>query len=152
YYVRMNMEGLEELVDQLGTITVDNDIAWEGSKYTFTEGPVEMDGEKALSFVRMRKDDPAGDAGRTKRQRQVIEAIVDKGASIGSIGKINGLIDVLGNNMATNLDFDDMKKLWNGYRDTRKDIDTYAVQGNGTRIDGIYYLMVPDEEVEKVQN
>lgn len=27
-YVRMNMEGLSELVDELGTITVHNEIAW----------------------------------------------------------------------------------------------------------------------------
>lgn len=150
YYVRMNMEGLEELVDELGTITVDNEVAWEDDTYDFPEGSVEMDGDKTLSFVRMRKDDPEGDAGRTKRQRQVMEAIVDKGASIGSVSKINSLIDVFGNNMSTNLDFANMKKLWNGYRDTRKDIESYAIEGEGTRIDGIYYLMVPDEEIEKV--
>lgn len=150
YYVRMNMEGLEELVDELGTITVDNEVAWEDDKYDFPEGSVEMDGDKTLSFVRMRKDDPEGDAGRTKRQRQVMEAIVDKGASIGSVSKINSLIDVFGNNMSTNLDFANMKKLWNGYRDTRKDIESYAIEGEDTRIDGIYYLMVPDEEIEKV--
>src|SRR5699024_11686849 len=29
YYVSMNMEGMEELVDQLGGITVENDIEWQ---------------------------------------------------------------------------------------------------------------------------
>lgn len=43
YYVRMNMEGLEALIDELGTITVDNEIAWEDGKYTFTKGPTTMD-------------------------------------------------------------------------------------------------------------
>ncbi|MGY0692383.1 LCP family glycopolymer transferase [Virgibacillus sp. FSP13] len=150
YYVRMNMEGLQELVDQLGTITVDNEIEWNDGKYDFNVGPVEMDGDKTMHFVRMRKKDPNGDFGRTKRQRQVIQGIVDKGASAGSVSKINGVIDILGNNMATNLDFDDMKNLMSGYKDTRKNVTSYMMKGNGTKIDGVYYLMIPDEEVEKV--
>src|SRR5699024_8739364 len=68
-----------------------------------------MDGDKTMEFVRMRKQDPEGDAGRTKRQRMVLQGIIDKGAKVESVGNINGLIDILGNNMSTNMDFDDMK-------------------------------------------
>ncbi|SFB10913.1 transcriptional attenuator, LytR family [Lentibacillus halodurans] len=150
YYVRMNMEGLQELVDRLGTITVDNEIAWNDGEYDFNVGPMEMDGDQTMAYVRMRKQDPNGDFGRTERQRKVIQGIIDRGASVGSVTKINDYIDVLGNNMATNMDFDDMKMLFNGYRNTRKNIDSYQIQGNGTNIDGTYYLMVPDEEVQKV--
>src|SRR5699024_11700178 len=70
HYVRMNMEGLKELVDKLGTITVDNEIAWNDGKYDFNTGPVEMDGDKTMAYVRMRKQDPDGDFGRTERQRR----------------------------------------------------------------------------------
>src|SRR5690625_4981509 len=84
YYVRMNMAGLEQLVDHLGTITVYNDIAWSDGKYDFGFGPTEMDGDKTMHFVRMRKQDPSGDFGRTKRQRQVIQGIVERGASVRS--------------------------------------------------------------------
>lgn len=151
YYVRMNMEGLEELVNQLGTITVYNDITWSDGTYDFGFGPTEMDGNKTMHFVRMRKQDPDGDFGRTKRQRQVIQGIVNKGASVASVPKINGVIDVLGNNMATNMDFADMKSLLSEYSDTRKKFADYQMKGTGTMIDGIYYLMVPDDEVEKVR-
>lgn len=150
YYVRMNMAGLKELIDELGGITVDNEIEWDDKKYHFTEGPLTLDGDKAMHFVRMRKQDPEGDFGRTKRQRKVIEGIIDKGASVGSVTKIDNMIDILGNNMATNMDFDDMKKLLTGYRDTRKNIDDYQLEGTGTNIDGVYYLLVPDEEIQKV--
>ncbi|HLR60869.1 MAG TPA: LCP family protein [Lentibacillus sp.] len=150
HYVRMNMEGLKELVDKLGTITVDNEIAWNDGKYDFNTGPVEMDGDKTMAYVRMRKQDPDGDFGRTERQRKVIQGIIERGASVGSVTKINDYIDVLGSNMTTNMDFDDMKKLFNGYRSTRKNIASYQMKGSGTNIDGTYYLMVPDEEVAKV--
>ncbi|ASN04235.1 LCP family glycopolymer transferase [Virgibacillus necropolis] len=150
YFVRMNMQGLDALVDQLGTITIDNKIAWQDGKYNFTKGPTTMDGDKTMHFVQMRKQDPAGDFGRTARQRQVIQGIVNKGASVASVSKINGVIDVLGNNMTTNLDFDDMKKLLSGYKGTRENVVSYMMKGNGTTIDGTYYLQVPDSEVEKV--
>lgn len=151
YYVSINMDGFEELVDQLDGITVNNDMEWDDGKYDFNFGPTEMDGEKTTAFVRMRKQDPDGDFGRTKRQRQVIQGIIEKGASVGSITKVNGVIDILGNNIATNMDFDDMKSLLSDYRDTRKNVDDYQMKGEGTRIDGVYYMMVDEEEIEKVR-
>ncbi|PWU70163.1 LCP family protein [Gracilibacillus dipsosauri] len=152
YFVRINMEGLKELVDVVGTITVNNEIEWSDGKYNFTKGPIEMDGEKTLAYVRMRKQDPAGDFGRTERQRKVIAGIIDSGANIANVTKIHEVIEVMGNNMTTSLQFDDMKALLDGYSDTRKKITNYQVQGSGTKIDGIYYYIVPQEEVEKVRN
>src|SRR5690625_3706828 len=67
YYVRMNMAGLKQMVDHLGTITVYNDIAWSDGTYDFGFGPTEMDGEKTMRFVRMRKQDPEGDFGQIGR-------------------------------------------------------------------------------------
>lgn len=150
YYVRMNMSGLKDLVDQLGGITVGNDIAWQDGKYDFGFGPTKMDGDKTMHFVRMRKQDPNGDFGRTKRQRQVIQGIVEKGASVGSVTKISGMIDIMGANMATNMDFNDMKKLLSGYKNTRNNLVSYQMQGSGTKIDGTYYMIVDDEEIAKV--
>ncbi|HZW68066.1 MAG TPA: LCP family protein [Pseudogracilibacillus sp.] len=150
YYVSINMDGLVELVDELGTITVDNKIAWSDGQYDFPEGVVEMDGNKTKAFVRMRKKDPAGDFGRTQRQRQVIEGIIQKGASVGSLPNVTGMMDVLGKNMSTNMDFDDMKALFGDYRDTRRNIEEYMVEGSGTKINGIYYMVVSDDEILKV--
>lgn len=152
YYVSINMDGLVELVNELGTISVDNEIAWSDGKYDFPEGVIEMDGEKTKAFVRMRKKDPSGDFGRTERQRKVIMGIIQKGASASSITKFTSMMDVLGQNMSTNMDFDDMKQLFSNYRDTRRNVTPHMLSGSGTTIDGIYYLIVPDEEIEKVHN
>src|SRR5699024_10634921 len=150
YYVSMNMHGLQELVYELGTITVNNEIEWNDGTYDFKKGTIEMDGTQSMHCVRMRKQDPEGDFGRTKRQRKVILGIIDRGATVGSIPKINGTIDILGNNMTTNMDFDDMKTLFNGYGDTRNHFTSYMMEGTGTTIDGTYYMIVPEEEIEKV--
>jgi len=150
YHVSLNMTGLEQLIDELGGITVTNELEWADSSYTFNKGPVELDGRKALAFVRMRKQDPSGDFGRAKRQRQVVEAIVKKGANVASINKINTTIDILGDNMGTSLDFEDMRRLLSGYTSTRHDVESYQVQGSGTMIDGTYFYIVSDEERQKV--
>lgn len=152
YYVNINMDGLVELVDELGTITIHNDIEWSDKGYDFPEGKLEMDGDKTKAFVRMRKKDPAGDFGRTQRQRKVIEGIINEGAQVGSVPKFSSMVDILGDNMNTNMDFDDMKVLFNSYRDTRRNVSEHMIEGTGQKIDGVYYLIVPDEEKQKARD
>ncbi|WP_407272416.1 LCP family protein [Radiobacillus sp. PE A8.2] len=157
YYVEMNMEGLSEMVDAINGITVTNELDWVDTGYYekgfhYAEGELQLDGPQTMGYVRMRYQDPNGDFGRTKRQRQVIEAIIDKGASVGSINKISDMIDVLGNNMATNMDFADMRNLLMNYSASRNNFTSYQMKGTGKMIDGIYYLIVSEDEVSKVHN
>ncbi len=157
YYVKINMEGLAEMVDAVGGITVNNEIDWydEGyykKGYHYKKGELTLNGAQAMGYVRMRHLDPRGDFGRNERQRKVIQAIIDKGASVGSVNKISSVLDVLGNNVKTNMEFSDMKNLFLNYRSTRKDVTSYEMSGHSKTIDGIYYLIIPDEEVMKVHN
>ncbi|MFD2656618.1 LCP family protein [Gracilibacillus thailandensis] len=152
YYVEMNMEGLVEFIDELGGITVQNDLDWVDKGFHYAEGELNLDGKQTLGYVRMRKQDSSGDFGRTGRQRQVIEAAINKGANIASVGKINSFIDILGSNMETNMDFDDMQDLLSNYANVRHNTEEYMLQGSGKRIDGIYYYIVPDEELAKAHN
>ncbi|WP_226580901.1 LCP family protein [Halobacillus litoralis] len=152
YYVKMNMEGLAEMVDAVGGVTVQNDLDWVGKNgYHYKKGELNLNGAETLMYVRMRYEDPRGDAGRNERQRQVIQQVLDKGANFASVNKIHDMLDVLGNNVTTNMDFSVMKDLMVNYSSARKDLKTYQMTGNGTRIGGIYYLQVPDQEVQKVQ-
>ncbi|WP_117149555.1 MULTISPECIES: LCP family protein [Paraliobacillus] len=152
YYVRVNMEGLQQLVDSVNGVSVTNTLAFTNGSYEFPEGEQELDGREALAYVRMRKDDPQGDVGRNERQRQVIEGVISKGASFSGVSKINEILSVLGENVSTNMDFSDMSAMVTDYRGARKDIETYQITGEGTTIDGIWYLQVPDEEVQKTHD
>ncbi len=151
YFVEMNMEGLSELIDELGGITVQNELDWQGNNgFHYSKGELHLDGSETLGYARMRKEDPEGDFGRTARQRQVVEAAIDKGANIASVGKIRGFIDILGNNMGSNMDFEDMRNLLSNYAEAHRNTSQYMLQGSGTTIDGIYYYQVSDEELAKV--
>jgi anionic cell wall polymer biosynthesis LytR-Cps2A-Psr (LCP) family protein len=100
----------------------------------------------------MRHDDPSGDFGRQSRQRAIIEAVIKEGASLSSLTKYDEVFAALGNNIQTNLTFDDMMDIQKNYRDASKSITQSSINGNGTKIDGIYYYIVSDEEKEKVQS
>lgn len=157
YYVELNMEGLADLIDAIGGVTVNNELEWvdEGfykPGYHWKEGEIKLDGAKALGYVRMRHLDPQGDFGRTERQRKVINAIIDKGKSMGTVTKLNDVIDVLGDNLQTNMSFNDMKSLLLGYMDVTKNIESYMLQGENATIKGVYYYEIPDEELDKVHN
>lgn len=156
YYVRLNMEGLVGLVDALGGITVHNELDWIDTGYYqegfhYARGQLELDGPQTLGYVQMRFQDEAGDFGRTARQRQVIKAIIDKGSNIRSISNIGEFLDIIGENVVMNMDFEDIRNLFINYRRTTRNLDTYMMQGEGTMIDDIYYLIVDEEEIEKVR-
>ena len=77
HYVEIGMGGLVGLVDAVGGVELcyDRDVRdWRSAMY-WTAGCHVVNGRKALAFSRMRYEDPTGDIGRTKRQRQVISAI-----------------------------------------------------------------------------
>ena len=73
-YVLVNMGGLKTIVDKVGGVDIAPVLSFSYEGYTFTKGQkTHMDGAKALAYSRMRYDDPEGDYGRQKRQRQVLQ-------------------------------------------------------------------------------
>ena len=63
-----------------------------------------MNGEEALSFVRMRYEDPRGDFGRQDRQKQVIQAVMREGASLNSLVNYKSIFGAIGNNVRDEYD------------------------------------------------
>src|SRR5690606_9895520 len=102
--------------------------------------------EEALAYSRMRKQDPRGDFGRQDRQRQIIKAVIDKGASFSTLTKFDDILDILGENISTNLTFDEMKTIQKHYKDATGSLEQSAINGSGKMINGIYYFIVPEEE------
>jgi polyisoprenyl-teichoic acid--peptidoglycan teichoic acid transferase len=150
YYIRVNMEALSTLVDAVGGVTVHNNLDWIENGVHFKKGDLNLNGKEALGYVRMRHSDPNGDFGRNDRQRQIITAIIDKAASISSVTRFTEILAALGDNVKTNMTFEDMMDIQKNYRSSRNNIAQYEVKGTGTKINGIYYLSVPDEEKTKV--
>jgi LCP family protein required for cell wall assembly len=81
HVVLVDFEGFISLTNDLGGVTVRNDDAFSSHGYDYPKGEITIAGERALWFVRERKQLPNGDLDRAKNQRNVIKAIVAKGLS-----------------------------------------------------------------------
>ncbi|TDK62180.1 LytR family transcriptional regulator [Bacillus salipaludis] len=152
YYVKVNMEGFKDIVDAVGGITVNNDIDFTQDGYRFSKGQVTLDGKKALAFTRMRHEDPRGDFGRQLRQREIIQGVLREGASLSSLTKYQSIFSALGNNVRTNLTFDQIKDIQKNYRAAANNVQQMSIKGNGSMINHIYYYIVPDAEKQRIQN
>ncbi|MEG9295990.1 LytR family transcriptional regulator [Mangrovibacillus sp. Mu-81] len=153
YYVQINMEGFSDIVNAVGGVTVNNDLSFNYQGYSFPEGELQLSGKEALAFSRMRYEDPRGDFGRQLRQREVIQAVINEGASVSSLWKFDDIFDALGSNVKTNLKFEEMVDIQKHYKAASKDIEQIQIEnGSGTKIDGIYYYIIPDEELTSIQD
>jgi len=149
-YGRVNMEGFEQGIEAIGGVDVNNQMEFSQGGSHFPVGEIHLNGEEALDYIRMRKKDPQGDLGRNERQRQVITAAMNKAANFSNITKFNDILQILGNNVQTDLDMDKMQSLFTDYLGTRKNIETLELNGSGQTIGGIWYYIVSDEEFNRV--
>lgn len=152
YYITTNFDGFEDIVDTLGGVTVDvpfdfkaqltGSLKWK----KYHEGEMDLNGNEALAYVRMRKSDPRGDLGRNERQQQVIKKIIDEGTSFSSITKIDDILNDLGENVKTNIPpskFASFVKLYSKLKDTQ--ITQLSLKGYDDYIDDVYYY-IPDQD------
>ncbi|MED4018985.1 LCP family protein [Sutcliffiella cohnii] len=152
FYVKMNMEGFKDIVNAVGGVEVNNSFAFTQDKFTFQEGRISLNGDEALAFSRMRKQDPRGDFGRTDRQKQVVQGVINKGASVTGIANVNSLLGAIGHNVNTNLARQDMMLIQRNYLEARHNVDTLQLSGSGSTINGVYYFVVPEDERTRVSN
>lgn len=161
-FVRINMQGLVDLVDAVGGITVTNEFDFPISisenepeyKATVAPGTHKINGEQALVYARMRYDDPEGDYGRQKRQRIVIQKVLKKILALESVSSYRKILHAVSNNMQTNIEIssETIPKLL-AYSDALKKVKTYQLKGeDATLADGGSYQIVTEDHLLKIQN
>ncbi|WP_019414626.1 LCP family protein [Paenisporosarcina sp. TG20] len=153
YVVEVNMEGFEDIVDAVDGVTVNNTLDFSVGNFNYPTGNITLNGEEALSYVRMRYDDPGGDFGRQNRQKQVIQAVMSEGASVKSLLNYRSIFNALGANVQTNMTFDEMVDVQQNYSGAVGTIDQlYFEKGSGgKRDDGIWYYYMNETELAEKQ-
>lgn len=153
YVVQVNMESFKEIVDAVGGITVNNMLDFKVGDESFPKGQLSLTGEEALTFVRMRYEDPRGDFGRQDRQKLVIQAVLKQGASVNSLLNYKGIFSAIGNNVRTNMTFDEMVDVQANYRDSVNSIDQIIIsEGHGKMMNDIWYYIMNEDELVRTQN
>lgn len=169
YYAKINFQGVMDLVDALGGITINNDRAFctayttregKSSKVCFNEGENTIDGPQALIYSRIRKIFSDGDIERGRHQMEVINAVIRKFKEEPTLSHLNGLLSAIENNFTTNLDEDDMGKaleLLMSLGDDLNKIDHYTIEGqflwntDEATFEYLYYFYPNDGQLDLVK-
>ena len=109
-YAMVDFDSFRQVIDVLGGVNVDVPayVANHLNKYSLKNNPIQsgngvlLDGEQALAFSRVRKTDANGDISRVARQRQVVNALIQK-AKGATLTEINEVADVMLANVRTNI-------------------------------------------------
>ncbi len=108
-YALVDFDSFKDVIDVLGGVQVDvpayvaNHLTVEARGEYFPRGEkVLLNGKQALNFARVRKTDKDGDVSRVARQRQIVNALIDKCVN-ASLSEINEVFDVVLANVRTNI-------------------------------------------------
>jgi LCP family protein required for cell wall assembly len=115
-YVRINVQGIEKLIDALGGVNV---YIPKDMKYTdhsqhlyinLKQGQQHLNGEQVIAFLRFRYD-AYGDIGRVQRQQILMRALVEQALSPKTIIKIPEILSVIHSHIDTNLTVNELMAL-----------------------------------------
>ena len=115
-YIRVNIQGIEKLIDALGGVKV---YVPQDMKYTdhsqhlyidLKQGEQKLDGEKAAQFLRFRYD-KYGDIGRVQRQQILIRAVVEQALKPQTLLRIPEILSIIQSHIDTNLTVEELLAL-----------------------------------------
>ena len=135
YTAQINFTGMETLIDNIGGITVNSDVAFTTFDGVWVDfGENYFNGSQALSFARERKSLAGGDNDRGRNQMKVLTAVIKKMTSANTLlENYSGILGSLGGMFTTDMSYEDISTIvksqlsdggsWN--------INSYAVTGMG---------------------
>ena len=168
YYARVHFAGLVGVIDALGGIDVNSDVAFntvgmevpdeDGSgnfhfaAYSFQKGVNHLDGRQALAFARERDAFDDGDMQRGRNQMAVLQAIIDKATSPAILSGYQDVLKAVSDSVLTNMPQQDILKLVKLQLEDKVDwdISTYTLSGTTDMQDCFttgfpLSVLVPDE-------
>lgn len=158
FYVRVNFTSLIEMVDTLGGIDVESELAFttgeeSGLVVEVKEGTNHFNGQEALAFCRERHALAEGDNQRGKNQQAVIEAMIKKAMSPSILIKGPKLIEQVSGNTETNMSTSQLQELVRVQLAGMEGWDVVSVAAEGTTASKYCYsysggplsVMIPDD-------
>lgn len=165
HYVEVDFSGFAAIVDQLGGITIDFPYPARDTKSGFfvAAGHQTLDGAMALAYARSRhyqefRDGSwvsvdASDIGRTRRQQQIILAILTEIKRPSSIADVGGLMEAFAGYVTVDATLSQKTLLdlaWALRGVEPSSIETVTLPTYGKRIDGRSYQLPKEPEASQV--
>lgn len=152
FVAQVNMESFKDIIDIVGGVSINNTLNFAYGGDSFPIGELNLDGEEALNYVRMRYEDPNGDFGRQNRQKQVIQGVLKNSLSLNTVTNYKSIFKTLEDNVRINVGLDDLMDIRKNYSSSFGEIEQlYMNKGLGTKINGIYYYVPNDAEMVEIK-
>jgi len=157
-YIRVNVQGVEKLVDALGGVTVyvPKDLKYKDDTQhlyiDLKEGRQHLNGEQAVQFLRFRHDE-YGDVGRIQRQQTLIRALIEQTLNPTTIGRIPKILSVIQSHIDTNLSVEELVALMGfGSQTQRSDVQMLLLPGmfNGTGQQEVSYWLPSRRRIKQM--
>ena len=116
-----------------------------GGDFKLPAGEQTLSGEKALCYARSRVT--SSDFDRARRQQVIIEKIIQKATSVGVLTdfeKMNGMVEILGDNLKTDLELWELKRLYEMQQKMQSPEKTQKVLENSA--EGLLYAPAETKE------
>jgi polyisoprenyl-teichoic acid--peptidoglycan teichoic acid transferase len=148
-YIRLNVQGVEKLIDALGGVRV---YVPKDMKYTdntqhlyidLKQGEQHLNGNQAMQFLRFRYDQ-FGDLGRVQRQQMLLRAAIEQLLKPNTIVRIPKILKVIQSHIDTNLSVEELIALAGfGAQTDRSNVEMLIVPGdfNGDGRHGTSYWL-----------
>lgn len=151
YFVSIDMGDFQKILKEVGAVQVENEFEFSSDGFDFPKGKLTLSPEEALSWARMRYEDPRGDYVRQMRQQLLLKGVLENMAQLNQVTKWNAFIDILTDNIKTNLPITNLvlhaKKLMK-----EPTIIHDQVIGEELIQNGISYQTVSTEEIARVHD
>lgn len=137
-YVRINVQGVEKLIDALGGVTVYVPYEMKYKDDTqhlyidFKPGKQHLNGPQTQNLLRFRHD-KLGDIGRVQRQQMVMRALAEQALNPATLGKVPQILSVVQSHIDTNLTVEELMALVGfGVKTNRSNIQMLMIPGGFT--------------------
>lgn len=147
YYIRIDFTAFEEIIDDMGGVSVNVDRSFTDNNFPagggtvmtihFDAGTQTMKGRTALQFARSRygNNGEGSDFARAARQQKILSAVKDKALSYNTLTnpvRIKRMMDTLERHMTTNMEFSEILSLVRLMKDMDDAKTTTLVLDNAT--------------------
>ena len=168
YYITVDTKALRDLVNAIGgvyfdvPIKMDYDDSSQDLYINLESGYQLLDGQKAEWLVRFRHNNNGtsysyeygdNDLGRMRTQREFLMAVAKQTLRLENITKINDILNVIEQEVETNIDFDTMMEYAPALLNINADnIQTGMLPGTAQYCNGVAVYLVDEDEAKELVN
>jgi LCP family protein required for cell wall assembly len=157
-YVRVNVGGVQKLVDALGGVTVNvpKDMKYQDDTQhlyiNLKQGRQHLNGDKTLQLLRYRHDGN-GDIGRIERQHMVMRALMEQTLTPTTVARLPQILSIIQSHLDTNLSVEELVALAGfAVKTGRSKVQMLVVPGqaNGDGQRDISYWLPDYDRIQKI--